>query len=295
MPRIPDEIQECVAYMYPDRRSATVGERVGGSAFLLMHHGADSRKHQIYVVTNAHVIENGHWTIRLNTQDGENDVIDTTEKDWFYRNMGDDVAIYPVKLDLEVFRYRCVVPHMFATKAQIEKNNIGIGDDCYVMGRFINHEGRQRNLPCLRFGNIAQMPWEKIQQDRIWGMFEQESFLVEARSISGYSGSPVFVYFDPSVPRPSLRPMPLPLPGEWRGPWLLGISWGYLKGERVPVYHRQPDNTDVLTKSVADTNSGMMGVVPIWKLEDLLNDERMVKLREARYAAEEQERGDIPR
>jgi hypothetical protein len=50
------------------------------------------------------------------------------------------------------------------------------------------HEGRQKNSPTARFGNIAQMPNEPVIIKR----FEQECFLVEARSIGGYSGSPVF-------------------------------------------------------------------------------------------------------
>lgn len=72
----------------------------------------------------------------------------------------------------------------------------------FVVGRFVNAEGRQKNLPTLRFGNIAQSPQEKIKQDRVFGSFEQESYLVEARTISGYSGSPVCVLLDPAWKRP---------------------------------------------------------------------------------------------
>ena len=66
--------------------------------------------------------------------------------------------------------------------------NIGIGDEAIAIGRFINHDGNQRNQPSVRFGAIAQMPKDKIRTDT----GEQDAFLVEIKSISGYSGSPVF-------------------------------------------------------------------------------------------------------
>jgi len=53
------------------------------------------------------------------------------------------------------------------------------------MGRFVNAEGRLRNVPTLRFGTIAQIPIEKVDG--------QVSFLVEARSIPGFSGTPVVI------------------------------------------------------------------------------------------------------
>ena len=54
--------------------------------------------------------------------------------------------------------------------------------------------------------------------------FPQESFLVEVRSIGGYSGSPVFVFIPPASPREGVK--------DWvphgilrsHGPWLLGLT-----------------------------------------------------------------------
>jgi hypothetical protein len=138
-----------------------------------------------------------------------------------------------------------------------------------MVGRFLNHEGKQRNLPSVRFGNIAQMPNEKIRQE-FRNNFDQESFLVECRAIGGFSGSPVFVYI--AEYENEWRPAALPRIAGGLPPRLLGIEWGILsKWEPVcdahgrPVGRPQPDSLQV------DTNSGMMGVVPAWKLAEILN------------------------
>src|SRR5262249_33609865 len=153
--------QNCAVYLYPDERSATAGESFGGSGFLLMHHETDANYHQIYVITNTHVIKSGACAIRINTRVGGFDVIPTDEAEW-HKHPTDDLAAYPVKLDINIYQYALLTPLHFATRSVIERFNIGIGDDCFVVGRFVNHAGRQKNQPSARFGNIAQMPGDPI-------------------------------------------------------------------------------------------------------------------------------------
>ena len=54
--------------------------------------------------------------------------------------------------------------------------------------------GRDRNFPIVRTGHIAMMPDEKIPKVKI-GDWEgnADAYLIESRSIGGWSGSPVFV------------------------------------------------------------------------------------------------------
>ncbi len=85
------------------------------------------------------------------------------------------------------------------TPKLIQDYDLGIGDDVYTVGRFVNHDGKQRNNPVVRFGNIAQMPIEPIKQD---DGHLQDSYLVECKSVAGYSGSPVFAYVPPFAKRP---------------------------------------------------------------------------------------------
>ncbi len=70
-------------------------------------------------------------------------------------------------------------------------NDLGLGDEVFLTGLFHSHHGRQRNIPIVRAGNIAAMPEEKIHTDK-FGFID--AYLVEARSIGGISGSPVFIY-----------------------------------------------------------------------------------------------------
>jgi hypothetical protein len=77
----------------------------------------------------------------------------------------------------------------------------------------------KRTPPTARFGNIAQMPNEPVIIKR----FEQDCFLVEARSIGGFSGSPVFWHVLPFAggayrPKGNLQ----------LGPLLLGVELGYI-------------------------------------------------------------------
>src|SRR5947208_15558 len=88
----------------PTTRTATAeaGERIGGSGFLCIYYepGAEE-EHQVYVVTNAHVIEAGNFAVRINTKAGKHAVLNSTERDWYCHPAGDDVAVWPVKFDLE--------------------------------------------------------------------------------------------------------------------------------------------------------------------------------------------------
>jgi hypothetical protein len=67
---------------------------------------------------------------------------------------------------------------------------IGEGDDLFAVGLFAHHYGNKKNHPIIRTGNIAMMPDEPIPTSKFGDM---EVYLIESRSISGLSGSPVFV------------------------------------------------------------------------------------------------------
>jgi hypothetical protein len=227
VPRIPDEYLDCVIYLYPSEVDADNGERAGGSGFLVgvPTQGLRQNGWFMYAVSNKHVIQNA-TTLRLNTCDGKKTIMPTVRSSWLTHPDGDDLAVCPLSFDSRDYKFNHVPRATFLSKDVIKNFNIGPGDDVFMVGRFINHEGRQLNLPTVRFGNIAQMPWETIKQD---DGFEQESFLVEVRSIGGYSGSPIFAFIPVASERPGLK--------DWgkpenilraHGPWLLGIDWGYI-------------------------------------------------------------------
>jgi hypothetical protein len=175
-----------------------------------------------------------------------------------------------VAFDPKAYKFNFVPRADFMDSNIVAEMKIGPGDDSFLVGRFINHEGRQQNLPTVRFGCIAQMPSEPIVQD---DGFEQESFLVEARSIGGYSGSPVFVFIPPGSLRDGVE--------DWvphkilmgHGPWLLGVDWGHIN-DWEPVRNElgRPVNPTNPSAMQVKMNTGMMAVVPAWKLAELLDE-----------------------
>jgi hypothetical protein len=208
--------------------------------------------------------------IRFNTKGGGKDIMELGQDDWVHHQDGDDLAACPLSVGiLDHYQYITIPTKLFVTKSFIERQNIGPGDDVFMLGRFVNQEGRQRNTPVVRFGNISMMPWEEIMHPRAYTV---ESFLVETRSLGGFSGSPVFVYITPTSPRPAAHP------AQETGSWLLGVDWGHL-----PIYEKIKEKNreeDVPEGWVVESNSGQMAVAPAWKLMELLEQEDLVMQRQ---------------
>ena len=280
MPRIHDAYLDCVVYVYPTEVDAEDGTRAGGSGFLVgvPSTGLKQNFWFLYAVTNKHVIKGG-TVLRMNTRAGEKSIVPTTRTSWIAHPDGDDLAACLISFDPKDIKFNHVPRSSFLSREIVSQFNIGPGDDCFIIGRFVNHEGQQQNLPTVRFGNIAQMPWEKIRQD---DGFEQESFLVECRSIGGSSGSPIFVHIPIFSDRPGIPdwfPHPNIIDGsrifgglKAHGPWLLGVNWGYIHdwsplcGKDEKPVNRDPEITRV------KLSTGIAGTVPAWKLAELLDN-----------------------
>lgn len=73
------------------------------------------------------------------------------------------------------------------------------GGEVFMIGRFVGHDGRQKNTPSVRFGNISRMRISDAEEGADQNQEEvDERFLIDCRSIPDYSGSPVFFMFDPA-------------------------------------------------------------------------------------------------
>ena len=281
MPRIPDILLDTVIYLYPTAMDAESGVRVGGTGFLVSVPAATAGvPAALYAVTNSHIIrEAGSPVIRLNTQQGGKEVISLTPGQWHHHPDGDDIAVCPIGLQSDHHRFFALdSTKWFLTEEELDTNTIGPGDEVFFLGRFINHEGQQRNLPTVRFGTVSMLPYEPLEHPR--GTLV-DSFLIEARSLSGYSGSPVFVFVMPYT----FRDM------EWNeseGPHraretraamlsLLGIDWGH-NADFKPVLESDK-RTPLSERWWVEQNSGIMNVAPAWKLTELLDDPELVDER----------------
>ncbi len=266
--RIPDQLMNTPVYLYPDLQRAEAGEKAGGTGFLFGHTIAGTNSFTLWVVTNRHVVEGGACTVRLNRKGGGLEFIDTDESEWFL-NEEHDLAVRPIALSQDVHDFNCFVTEWILQRDWARALDIGPGDPCITIGRFVGHDGKQRNTPTARFGQISQMNAEPVNyRGRV-----QDSFLVEIRSIGGASGSPVLVHLDPMFYRPSINLSKAPdgsTLGQGvypKGPWLLGINWCM-----IPSWEPVCDSSGQIlpNKTQVPANTGMMGVIPAWHLHDML-------------------------
>jgi len=292
MPRIRDTTLETVFYLYPSRAAAEAGERVGGTGFFV---GIESQSVPgnwfVLAVSNRHVVHGGGASVmRVNTENGGVDFLEFEPTDWIDHPDGDDLVVIPMPADRLHLRVTFNITRDFLTKEKMVELDVGPGDDVFMVGRFINHEGRQRNVPAARFGNVSVMPQEKIRQPT---GFMQESFLVEMRSHAGYSGSPVHIYRAPrvSLEWPPNRPRMAPpiIHDEAHGTWLLGVNWGYITDDWEITRRKRATALGAVDQAPSaefvQANTGMNGVVPAWRLLELIHDPR---LEGAKMAAEHQ-------
>ena len=272
MPRIEDKILNCSIYLYKDVQAAEIGEDSGGSGFIV----AVSSKvlpssFYPYAVTNSHVIREGNSPIvRLTSQAGDTLIVELESSDWVHHPDGDDVAICHLKIPKE-FQINAVSSDMLVDSDIIEKESLGPGDEVFMIGRFIGYDGKQKNKPSVRFGNLSMMHEFIYHPTR---EINQESFIVETRSLSGYSGSPVFVYTAPFYPRPGQQRR-----GARLMLYLLGIDWCHIPDYKRILDSEKKDPID--EKWFVEANTGMAGVVPAWKIKELLEAEELRQVREA--------------
>ena len=193
---MPDS-SDCVFYLYYNQEEAKKGSKYGGTGFFVsVPSTKDSRYDYHYAVTNYHNIKNGHTTIRVKMQNGEYDFFDPIpDIEWKHIPGGGDVAVAALNHILMGDKYEATaIPvGLFATKKIVKEKDIYVGDDVFMVGRFIEYDGGPTNLPAARFGHISIMPTKITPMDN----GDTESYCIDCHSRSGFSGSPVFTYNPP--------------------------------------------------------------------------------------------------
>jgi hypothetical protein len=157
----------------------------------------------------------------------------------------------------------------------------GPGDEVFFMGRYVDIDGKEHNEPVLRSGMVAGFPSAPIHQAK--RAHYQQTILVEARSLSGFSGSPVFVWSPHQLQRTQEG---IPVANVVLGPqcYLLGIDYGHHRW-REPVRSGQAKG-DPVPDLFVEGNSGMMLVVPAQKVLDVLAVDALASARAVRETQE---------
>lgn len=194
---ISDEIRDSVFYLFKTEDDAYANVKTGGTGFFV-HWGVNDKDY-IYAVTNRHVIEKADaFVIRVNTPQGGVTTIPLTLCDWHNHPNQADIAVARVEPDWEKHKFMPIPIQLFIYPSHIANRSVDIGDDVYMMGRFVHHSGKTINLPSVRSGLISVLPneHELIPLDPEVNLPDQIAYLIEMRSISGFSGSPVFFHND---------------------------------------------------------------------------------------------------
>jgi hypothetical protein len=279
MPRWHDNFVDSVFYLYESRAEADAASNFGACGFLISvpwdHPKASSTARHIYAVSNYHaVIQDRTSIIRLNTKDGLSGVVETDPEEWKWRP-GADVAVYRFdgskhfRADT-IWQWAHVYLGEVNFTGEIQREyQIGPGDDVVSVGRFVDIHGIQQNTPLARSGIVASRGEVMIKTDKDKIPWEEEAcWMVEMRSRSGFSGSPVYAYIPPW--EASFIDAPKRQYGNFfHGPWLLGIH-----SSQIPGYRDE-----------RSAGSGMAAVVPCRKLEDLLVRDEKVRQERAAYEA----------
>ncbi len=275
--RVPDAILKCAVFL--GREEGT--ERVYRATAFVYALGSDRVPNGTfyYLVTAAHVandLAGAPFWVRANIRDGGFREFEGDGSEWVrHDDKAVDAAVYPWYKPPEVDCIPIATSNML-TEDKRRTLNIGIGDDVLMVGLFAKHSGSRENLPLVRTGTLAMLPGEPIRNGDgfLW------AHLIEARSIGGLSGSPVFVsrtMFFPSFEKALEDEGAGFVHGRVAGPiHFLGLMHGHweIDPSRIndPVTH---------TTSPADVgvNVGIALVVPSEKILEIFNQPRLVEMR----------------
>lgn len=263
--RIPEELKKCVVYLGNEESIDGVNQIKyrGTGFFVAVPFEKIPDSHFLYLVTAKHVADkllHKNFYVSVNTKTGKAANLKCEiDHQWHIHPTDNaaDVAIMPVGLDPNVFDYKTIPNTMFLDEKTRVQKELGAGDSVYITGLFVHHRGLSKNIPIVRVGSIATVVEERIPT-RDFGLME--AYLIEAHSIGGLSGSPVFI-ITRSIPTAEI--------------YLLGLIHGHWRVDSETVTDEIEEDSGIKTKS----NVGIAIATPASKILDILNSDEMMQLR----------------
>jgi hypothetical protein len=244
-----------------------------------------------FLVTADHVVQmiNGDavW-IRVNRRDGGCSTIKIPkiERDISYKN---DISICAFEADSNLFDFKTISLDRADFDTQRKKWEWDIGDEVAVVGLYASHFGQLKNVPITRIGHIALMPGEPVISYR----GELPAYLIEGKSISGLSGSPVFLnapMWRVKDEKPAFLKHPLIFP--------IGMVLGYhsveSKYDQIPVPETQGEPVEEDGGPAVDRNTGLTTVVPIERVIEMVETPEMREKMKKAIEAHRQAQGFKP-
>lgn len=267
-----------VFYLYKSHEDAVSGTAAGGTGFFVQKLESDNRGIQrayIYALTNIHVIANEALYLRINRKnENTNIIIHTTHDNWISHPCGDDVCALrmsdvPKNSDVSAKDYEKLL-----TREMMLEDEVGLGDNVFMVGRQAGFEGREVNEPVIRFGSVSKMPIGKGILNSALGIW-QESFVCEMLSANRYSGSVVVIrYANYDGGRSKILLNSDGKTDIYERFRILGINWGHIQTKQSVLDSNGNDTGNVIL-----TNTNMACVVPAWKIKELIDDQHFVEDR----------------
>ena len=281
MPRLQDLFLNSSVYIYYGEEQAKTGRGgEGGTGFITTVPAGEPWEQALhsYIVTAKHVISDRAETyLRINRRFGKPAIFRVRRNDWLEHEDA-DIAILALGLNAAELKIAMVPQELYVAQDMMawpdhpeydySPERLGIGDECYFFGRFMGYPGVEKNLPMLRFGNLAMMPTEPL--------YGEEAFLVEFKSMPGFSGSPVFIYrtgtidfwnmYTPVAPAPRSDALPLNEPNRIH---FLGVDFCHLP-ELAELGKEEDGKFRPLKHLWIKHSAGIMGVIPAWKVKEVL-------------------------
>jgi hypothetical protein len=273
--RVPDLILKCVGFVgeVTHKDASGIDGDLCGTGFFVGVPSARPGHNFHYFVTAKHVatdLKDREIYFLVNKRGGGTWKMSKTGDRWWFHasDKTADVAIVPVEIEPEM-DVQIVRLEDFLTPQKILDNGVGVGDEVFMTGLFTHAPGIEENMPIVRYGNVAMMPREQIQTELGFA----EVYLVEARSIGGLSGSPVFVRETLHINVNDADGTARKLHGVGHM-YLMGLAHGHwdIKESEMndPYYPHDPKN---------GVNLGIGIVVPATKIMEVLNRPELIAAR----------------
>jgi hypothetical protein len=281
--RISDQVLRCVGFV--GVREGTGIQYIGTVFFVSV---LQEQMRFSYMVTAKHVadaLDGSDCVIRVNNRDGRSVIFEASGVRWWHHpteSVTVDSAVRPLSLEID-HAVATISQTMFATPEIIEEYHIGIGDEVHIAGLFSRVTETAKNQPVVRTGNIAMMPDEKIDFSSIGQI---DAYIIETKSFGGLSGCPVFARH--TVSTPITEEIGEPPAGRHRR--LYGVGSSYLLGSMIGhwVVPKVPKEFDpTLSEAV---NMGLSAVVPLYKIQEVLNHPELAEMRHSEIAEESKKR-----
>jgi len=272
-------ITQTVVFLFAINPQLSQNPQPIGTGFLVQYSvPSEPQKIIPVIVTAKHVIAD-HQKVyaRFSTKTGENTAfmeynIAKMKKDndyWEHSDDGVDIAIFRTTI-FEQAKIDAVPIDYIASKEVFKNVNIQQTDSVKFPGLLVNFLGSNQNYPILKDGSIALIPREKVPLEYLVGnkriQTNQEIILLNAISIPGLSGAPIFLW-------PGERLVNNTFDHNINKMYLIGIMHGF-----YPAMPREIQQIETSgTKSYFGENSGIAIVFPSYKILEIFDQQSFKK------------------